>query len=136
MITVPSHTRNRSSVKIVCVYGKREKENHVHDGYFFFIFAASSEAPTVQPSQPPPYHIIVPVIAVIVVIVLLSIVLVAYLRYLRLKAEPPRMCPVGSVTASLIASTLAPFGLQPVENISSEFPRENLQFLKVLGGYH
>ena len=110
---------------------KREKENLV-----FFIFAVSSEGPTTQPPQPPPYHIIVPIIVIVVIVVLLFIILVAYLRYLRLKAEPPRMCPVGSVTASLIASTLAPFGLQPVENSSSEFPRENLQFLKVLGGYY
>ena len=125
---------------------KREKENLV----LFHFFAAyqqfsstsspTSEGPTIQPPQPPPqsppYHIIVPGIVIVITIVLLLIVLIAYLRYLRLKAEPPRMCPVGSVTASLIASTLAPFGLQPVENSSSEFPRENLQFLKVLGGYH
>ena len=79
------------------------------------------------------YHItVIVVVVVVVVIILLLIILIVYLRYSRLKVEPPRMCPVGSATASLIASTLAPFGLELVEN-SFEFPRENLQFVKVLG---
>ena len=123
--------------KCVCVcMSKRERER---EPYFYFFaayqqFSPTSEGPTVS-SQLPPYHIIVPVIIVVVVVVFLSIILIAYLRYLRLKAEPPRMCPVESVTASLIASTLAPLGLQPVENNNFEFSRENLQFLKVLGEY-
>lgn len=89
-----------------------------------------------SPSTFASYRIIVPVVVTVVVIVaLLLVVLVVYLRRSRVKAKPPRMCPMGSVTASLLASTLAPFGigLEPVESISFEFPRENLRFVKVLG---
>ena len=87
-----------------------------------------------SPSTFASYRIIVPVVVTVAVIVaLLLVILVVYLRRSRVKAKPPQMCPIGSVTASLLASTLAPFGLEPVESISFEFPRENLRFVKVLG---
>ena len=96
--------------------------------------------PTVSLLPPPPnsYHItaiVVPIAIIIVVLVavLVVVLVIVYLRYSRLKAEPPRMCPIESATASLIAGTLAPFGLEPTENSNLEFPRENLQFVKVLG---
>ena len=80
--------------------------------------------------------IVVPIVVTVVIIIYLLIILIMIIvvRYSRLKSEPPRMCPVGSATTSLLASTLAPFGLEPVpDNNSLEFPRENLQFVKVLG---
>ena len=80
--------------------------------------------------------IVVPIVVTVVIIIYLLIILIMIIvvRYSRLKSEPPRMCPVGSATASLLASTLAPFGLEPLpDNNSLEFPRENLQFVKVLG---
>ena len=46
------------------------------------------------------------------------------------------MCPIESATASLIAGSLglATLGLETLDDSSSlEFPRENLQFVKVLG---
>ena len=104
---------------------------------------SSVNGPTIllQPLPSTSFHITAIVIPIVIIIVLLLLVLVVvlvivYLRYSRLKAEPPRMCPIGSsATASLIAGTLAPFGLEPIENIvdTFEFPRENLHFEKVLG---
>ena len=103
----------------------------------------SVNGPTIllQPLPSTSFHITAIAVPIVIIIVLLFVVLVVvlvivYLRYSRLKAEPPRMCPIGSsATASLIAGTLAPFGLEPIESIvdTFEFPRENLHFEKVLG---
>ena len=82
--------------------------------------------------------IAVPVITFVVVllVVIVTVLVVVYLRYTRLKAEPPRMCPIdghSSVTASLIAATLSPYIFDSTESSHLEFPRENLEFVKVLG---
>ena len=104
---------------------------------------SSIEGPTVSLPLPPSasYHISAVVVPVIVIVLLLIAVLIivlvmVYLRYSRLKAEAPRMCPIESATASLIAGSLglATLGLETLDDSSNlEFPRENLQFVKVLG---
>lgn len=76
------------------------------------------------------------IFVVILLVVVVAVGVTVYLRYSRLKAEPPRMCPIdphSSVTASLIAATLTPYNFETNESSHLEFPRENLQFVKVLG---
>ena len=106
----------------------------------------SISGPTASPLDPPStsYHVSAIVVPVIVIVLLLIAVLVivlviVYLRYSRLKAEAPRMCPIvnESATARLIAESmpLATLGMETVDDSSNslEFPRQNLEFVKVLG---
>ena len=103
----------------------------------------SVEGPSVPPLFSPSasYPITVVAVPIVVIVVLLLVVLmvvltIVYLRYSRLKSEAPRMCPIESATASLIAGSLglATLGLEPSDDSNGlEFPRENLQFVKVLG---
>ena len=71
-------------------------------------------------------------IVILLIVLVVVVVVFVYPYYSRLKAEPPRMCPIdhASATAGLVA-TSPDFE----ENYSShlEFPRENLVFVKVLG---
>ena len=106
---------------------------------------SSIEGPTVSVPDPPSrgYHIsaiVVPIVLIILLLVAVLVVVLAivYLRYSRLKSEAPRMCPIESATARLLADSfgLATLGMEMIDDSTSlEFPRENLQFVKVLGKY-
>ena len=89
----------------------------------------SSRVPVVEIAAP--LACFVSLLLLVIVVVMINVCV----RYSRIKAEPRRMCPVPShVMSSLISATLTPyiFDEQP-DNSHVEFPRENLEFVKVLG---
>lgn len=71
----------------------------------------------------------------VLLLVIVVVVVIVCLRYSRIKAEPRRMCPVPPhIMNSLISATLTPYIFDEEPDSSHlEFPRENLQFVKVLG---
>ena len=87
------------------------------------------------------FPVVATVVAIVLILslVLLIVVACACVYYSRLKAEPPRMCPIDphlSATASLITATMAPYDMETTDGSYLEFPRENLEFVKVLGKQH